>query len=323
MQNKVLTVPHINAYLQPSADLFPLNQKTPLFPAPSAYSGNKPIDDGNYLFTLEQKDDFLAREPQAAPYFHQWYGSKEMTESKPRYCLWLGDTSAAELEHLPLCRERIEHVRESRQNSKNKDTRKWADKPTHFHVECFPTTDSLIIPQTSTGNRHYLPIMFIDPSIFASNLVVVVPGATCYHFSILGSHLNMLWTKTVGNTLGEGCRYTLNPVYSNFPWPENPKPELVHELEQAGEAILTVRAAHAGQSLGELYDPKSMPDDLKAAHESCERLVLQAYGLSAEATDAEVIERLCALHRAKVASLPPAAPKKKQNKKGRKTKAAS
>lgn len=323
MQNKVLTVPHINAYLQPSADLFPLNQKTPLFPAPSAYSGNKPIDDGNYLFTLEQKDDFLAREPQAAPYFHQWYGSKEMTESKPRYCLWLGDTSAAELEHLPLCRERIEHVRESRQNSKNKDTRKWADKPTRFHVECFPTTDSLIIPQTSTGNRHYLPIMFIDPSIFASNLVVVVPGATCYHFSILGSHLNMLWTKTVGNTLGEGCRYTLNPVYSNFPWPENPKPELVHELEQAGEAILTVRAAHAGQSLGELYDPKSMPDDLKAAHESCERLVLQAYGLSAEATDAEVIERLCALHRAKVASLPPAAPKKKQNKKGRKTKAAS
>ncbi len=165
--------------------------------------------------------------------------------------------------------------------------------------------------------------MFIDPSIFASNLVVVVPGATCYHFSILGSHLNMLWTKTVGNTLGEGCRYTLNPVYSNFPWPENPKPKLVHELEQAGQAILTVRAAHAGQSLGTLYDPKSMPDDLKAAHEACERLVLQAYGLSAEATDAEVIERLCALHQAKVASLPPAATKKKQNKKGRKTKAAS
>ncbi len=109
---------------------------------------------------------------------------------------------------------------------------------------------------------------------------------------------------------------------SNFPWPEDPKPELVHELEQAGQAILAVRAAHAGQSLGELYDPKSMPDDLKTAHEACERLVLQAYGLSAEATDAEVIERLCALHRAKVASLPSTAPKKKQ-KKGSKTKAAA
>lgn len=308
--------------MQPSADFFPLKQKTPLFPAPSAYSGNKPIDDGNYLFTLKQKENFLQREPQAAPYFHPWYGSDELITSTPRYCLWLGDTSDTELIHLPLCRERIERVREYRLNSTSEDTRKKADKPTRFHVECFPNTDSLIIPQTFSGNRHYLPLMFIDPSIFASNLVVIVPGATLYHFSILGSHLNMLWIKMVGNTLGEGCRYTLNPVYSNFPWPENPKPELVHALEQAGQAILAVRAAHAGQSLGALYDPKSMPDDLKAAHEACERLVLQAYGLSTEATDDEVIERLCALHRAKVASLPPAAPKKKQ-KKGRTAKAAS
>lgn len=245
-----------------------------------------------------------------------------MSESKPRYCLWLGDTSAAELEHLPLCRERIERVRKVRLASSTEDTRKLANKPTRFHVHCFPDTDSIIIPLTATSKYYYLPTMFIDPSIFASNLVVVVPGATRYHFSILGSHLNKIWTKVVGNTLGEASRYTIDPVYINFPWPENPKPELVHELEQAGEAILTVRAAHAGQSLGALYDPKSMPEDLKAAHEACERLVLQAYGLSAEATDAEVIERLCALHRAKVASLPPAAPKKKQNKKGRKTKAA-
>ncbi len=300
--NKCELVPHINAYLQAGADLFLVRkQRTPLFEAPLAFSGNKPIDGGHLLFTADQKAEFLAHEPQAAPYFRPWYGSDELISGQPRYFLWLGDCSSDELKSLPLCCERRERVRQYRLSSTNLQTQAMAATPTKFHVTCLPQTYALIIPQTSTGKRDYLPIAFIDPTCLASNLVVIVPGATCYHFSILGSHLSMLWTKAVGNTLGAGCRYTIDPVYLNFPWPEHPEPDLVAALTQAGQDILAVRAQH-GTNLETLYNPKTMPQDLKAAHERCERLVHQAYGLPPESNEQEVLARLYELHRAKVLS---------------------
>lgn len=248
-------------------------------------------------------DDFLQREPQAQPYFHPWYGSKELVSSQPRYCLWLGDCLPQELAQMPLCQERSLKVQEFRLSSSDQGTRNLAKTPTRFHVEVFPTTKSLIIPQTSTSNRAYLPLMFIDPNTFASNLVVIVPGATLYHFSILTSHLNMLWTQAVGNTLGTGCRYTIDPVYINFPWPQQPKPELVTALEQSGQAILDARAAYPDKSLDYLYHPKTMPQELKDAFINNERLVHQAYGLEPHASDAEVLSRLHELHRAHTAEL--------------------
>ena len=96
-----IEVKHINAYLMDADDVFVESRTKPLCGVPEIGIGNKPIDDGNYLFTAEDRDAFIKLEPQAAKYFRPWYGAQEFIHNKPRYCLWLGDCSPAELRRMP------------------------------------------------------------------------------------------------------------------------------------------------------------------------------------------------------------------------------
>ena len=67
-----------------------------------------------YLFSEDEKYDFLSKEPQAEKYFYKWVGSKELINGYKRYCLWLGDCSENELENMPESQKRIEEVRKFR-----------------------------------------------------------------------------------------------------------------------------------------------------------------------------------------------------------------
>ena len=131
-------VSHINAYLMDAPDVFVGSRSKPLCDVPDIGIGNKPIDGGNYLFDEEEKDEFIKREPLSANYFRPFLGATEFLHQKPRYCLWLGDCSPAELHKMPLCLERVKAVRDYRLSSPSDGTRKLANIPTRFHVENMP-----------------------------------------------------------------------------------------------------------------------------------------------------------------------------------------
>ena len=88
-----IEVKNINPYLVDAANTILTNRRRPLCDIPEIGIGNKPIDGGNYLFTAEEKDEFLLKEPAAAPYFRRWLGAHEFLNGYHRYCLWLGDAS--------------------------------------------------------------------------------------------------------------------------------------------------------------------------------------------------------------------------------------
>lgn len=69
---------------------------------PAIGIGNKPIDDGNYLFTFDEMIDFISREPDAQIFFRKWFASREFILNAPRYCLCLRDISPNELKNMPL-----------------------------------------------------------------------------------------------------------------------------------------------------------------------------------------------------------------------------
>ena len=112
--DQVITATHINAYLMAGPDAFVWERSTPLCPVPPGRMGSQPLDGGHFMFTEEEKETFLAREPQAAPYFHRWYGSLELLQGKVRYCLYLGECTKDELERMPEANQRIEAVRQFR-----------------------------------------------------------------------------------------------------------------------------------------------------------------------------------------------------------------
>ncbi|MBP5200985.1 MAG: class I SAM-dependent DNA methyltransferase [Schwartzia sp.] len=287
---------NINAYLMDADDVFVESRQKPLCDVPEIGIGNKPIDDGNYLFTKEEMEAFIAKEPAAAKFFKPWYGSQEFINRKPRYCLWLGDCPPNELRKLPLSMERVEAVRAFRLKSKSAGTRKLADRPTRFHVENMPQGNYIVIPKVSSERRRYIPIGYMDSSVLASDLVFLIPNATFYHLGVLTSNVHNAWVRTVCGRLKSDYRYSKDIVYNNFPWPA-PTDVQKQTIEQTAQAILDARAKYPDASLADLYDETTMPPELRKAHQANDRAVMQAYGFDTKISEAECVAKLMERYR--------------------------
>ncbi len=271
------TVTNINGYLVEADNIVIESRTKSLCKVPQIGIGNKPIDDGNYLFTKEEYESFIKTEPLSKPYFKLWYGSQEFINRKPRYCLWLGDCSPKVLRSMPECLKRVENVRNFRLSSKSEGTRKLADNPTRFHVENMPQSTYIVIPEVSSEKRRYIPMGFMMPEVLCSNLVKIIPNATLYHFGVLTSNVHMAWVRTICGRMKSDYRYSKDIVYNNFPWC-NPTPEQKALIEQTAQAILDARALYPDCSLADLYDEVTMPPELRKAHQANDRAVMKAYG---------------------------------------------
>jgi len=282
---------NINPYLIDAPSIFIESRSKPLCDVPEIGIGNKPIDDGNYLFTESEKDEFLKKEPQAAKWFKKWIGSDEFINRYFRYCLWLGDCSPDELRKMPECIKRVEAVRQFRLDSKSDGTRKIAETPRRFHVENMPQGTYIIIPRVSSEKRKYIPIGFITPDILASDSAHIIPNATLYHFGILTSSVHNAWTRAICGRLKSDYRYSKDIVYNNFVWP-NATDEQKATIEKLAQGVLDARAKFPESSLADLYDPLAMPPELLKAHRELDKAVMKLYGFGKDVSEAEIVAEL-------------------------------
>ena len=274
---------NINGYLLDADNVFVESRNKPICDVPEIGIGNKPIDGGNYLFTEEEMQEFVEKEPASKKWFKPWYGSQEFINRKPRYCLWLGDCPPNELRKMPECMKRVNAVRQLRLESKSAGTRKLADTPTRFHVENMPKGTYIVIPEVSSERRKYVPMGFMSPDILCSNLVKIIPNATLYHFGILTSNVHMAWMRAVCGRLKSDYRYSKDVVYNNFPWP-TPTDEQKAKIKETAQAILDARALYPDSSLADLYDETTMPPELRKAHQQNDKAVMRAYGFDIKTT---------------------------------------
>ena len=294
----------INAYLKDAPDVFIYSRSKPICDVPEMGIGNKPIDGGFYLFTDEEKDDFLKKEPKAEGFFHPWLGSKEFIHGYHRWCLWLGEATFSDLKQLPECRKRVEQVREYRLASKSAGTRKIADKPTRFHVENMPEGSSIIIPEVSSSRRKRVPMGFVGPEIFCSNKVRLIPNASLYHYGILQSQFHNAWVRIVTGRLKDDYQYSANIDYNNFVWPE-PTESQREEVERCAQAVLDARDAQEGATLADMYDPKNETffPELMTAHKALDDAVEAAYGVDFGGNEEKIVAHLFNLYAKKVGEL--------------------
>ncbi len=289
--NQVISASNINGYLVDAPDVWIESRNKPLCNAPEIGIGNKPIDGGNYLFSKEEMLEFIEKEPKSAAYFHPFYGAYEFINQKPRYCLYLGNCSPAELRSMPLSYERVMNVREYRLQSPSAGTRKIADTPTHFHVENMPKGSYIVIPQVSSQRRRYIPMGYMDDGVLCSDKVRIMSEGQLYHFGILESNVHMAWMRTICCRLKSDYSYTINDVYNNFPWCQ-PTEEQKARIEATAQAILDARAKYPDCSLADLYDEVTMPPELRHAHQENDRAVMAAYGFSTKMTESECVAEL-------------------------------
>ena len=296
---------NINGYLLDGENVFVESRSKPICNVPEIGIGNKPIDGGFYLFEKEEMEDFIKKEPSSKKYFRPWYGSREFINQKPRYCLWLGECTPAELKAMPHCMERVKAVREYRLASPSAGTVKLADKPTRFHVENMPKGHYVVIPEVSSEKRRYIPIGYLDDSKLCSNKLRLVPSATLFIFGVLESNVHMAWMRCVCGRLKSDYDYSIKIVYNNFPWP-TPTEQQKAKIEQTAQAILDARALYPDSSLADLYDELTMPPELRKAHQANDRAVMDAYGFikgtAARTSESACVAELMKLYQQKVSA---------------------
>ena len=140
-----------------------------------------------------------------------------------------------------------------------------------------PSSNYLVIPQTSSGRRRYIPIGFLTPDILVNNKLQVMPDGGLYEFGILSSNVHNAWLRTVAGRLREDFTYSVSVVYNTFPWP-TPTDDQKKKIEETAQGILDARALYPDSSLADLYNPLTMPLELQKAHQANDAAVMKAYG---------------------------------------------
>lgn len=269
----------INPYLIDGDLTFIDSRSKPVCQVLQMVYGSKPTDGGYLFLTPEEKNKLIKKYPQAELMIRQVYGASEFINNKERYCLWLVGLSPSVLRNIPPILNRIQSVKEYRQNSPKKQTQESAERATEFQEIRHNENDYLLIPRVSSENRRYIPIGFIDGNIISSDAVQIIPNASLYDFGILTSNVHMAWMRTVAGRLKSDYRYSAKIVYNNFPWPEVTDTQK-ETISKTAKAILDARALYPDSSLADLYDELTMPVELRKAHQKNDRAVMEVYGMT-------------------------------------------
>lgn len=248
-------VNNINAYLSPSAhNTIVVKKSKPISDFPEMSFGNMPIDDGN--LTLDEEQKLEIEEQGGSKYIKKFIGAAEFIRGNNRYCLWIKDSDTQAVTAIPKIQERLLHVKESRRNSKRKETNKLAATPWRFGFISHKNTNSIIAPRVSSERREYIPMGFLDKDTIISDAANAVYDAEPWLFAILESKTHMAWVRTVCGKLKTDYRYSSTLGYNTFPCP--PLTEAQKEkLNQSARNILFARVNHPELTLADMYDPES------------------------------------------------------------------
>ena len=238
--------------------------------------GSKPTDGGNFIFTDEEKIEFIKKDPKSSKFIKPFLSAREYLNGEKRWCIWLVDAVPNELKEAKSILERIELVKKFRSESIAISTREYKFHNL-FRQVTQPKNDFLLIPRTTSENRSYIPIGFFDKENIVSDTCQSIPDATLYHFGVLTSTMHMAWVKTVCGRLKSDFRYSKDIVYNNFPWPENPTEKQIANIEEKAQKVLDVRLSFPNSSLADLYGNLTMPPALIKAHNELDKAVDLAY----------------------------------------------
>ena len=289
---------NISPYLTDSPNIFITARQKPISNVPIIMNGAVLKDNNNYVFTRDEMEDFIAKEPNAKKLFREYYMGRDFINSNPRYVLWLSDSNPSELRRMPLVLDRVKKVRDYRAKAGGQDTTRYMNeplRPTRFKYYSKPHTEDALVFPTVSAPREYIPMGIMDKNVICGQKLWLTEAHTPYLFGILESKVHTIWTKTLCNRLGKGLSYSNTLIYNNFPFP-NVTEEQKAKIEKTAQAILDARANHPDSSLADLYDPLVMPADLRKAHQANDKAVLQAYGLKADESEQDIVAHLFKLY---------------------------
>lgn len=261
--------------------------------------GPQPTDGGNLIFEYSEGQSFLQKYPESKPFIKKFIGSSELMKSEFRYCLWLTEDLKNEWSKIQGIVDRVKKCEEWRAlQTKTGAAYKFRNVPWRFGQLANPSNpeSALVIPSTTGESRFYVPFDFIKSDTIVSNLAFMLPNATMYDFGVLSSRMHMTWMRLTSGRNNQSYRYSKDMSFNTFIWPKATEVQK-EEIVKIAKDIRRIRARNIGTTtLGDLYNPETMPEDLREAHNNLDLAVEKAYRDKPFENDEERLSFLLALY---------------------------
>ena len=294
---KYRLVDNINPYLVSSDNVIVGKNYNIPKGLPKAQFGCMPYDNGHLILSEAERIELIEEYPEAEKFILRLMGSQEFLQDIKRFCLWIDDKDRTEAEKIAPIRSRIEATAKFRL-FESKDGATLAEKPHQFREHYGISgidKDKILIPSVSSERREYIPMGYVDKATVISNSAFAIYDVEKWLFALLTSKMHNLWVRRVGGSLETRIRYSATLCYNTFPFPKLTE-EQKDILTQLAQRILDVRAENFDMTLGEMYNPESMPDKLRAAHRQLDLVVERIYRPEPFLSDEERLEHLFKLY---------------------------
>ena len=257
--------------------------------------GNKPSDGGNLLLSQDELDSLGLTIAQRERFVRRIYGSDNFINGGLRFCVWIEDEHLKEAQSIRALNERIEAVRKVRLASPDKGAQALARRAHQLKLMRHGKQSVIVVPSISSENREYLPVGLLDGESIISNRNYGLYDAELWNLAIIASRLHWVWIGTVCARLEMRFSYTNTLGWNTFPVPLLTEQNKA-DLTRCAENILLAREAHFPATIADLYDPETMPENLRRAHERNDEVLERIYIGRRFRNDTERLEKLFELY---------------------------
>ncbi len=286
----------ISPYLISNSSVLVKNHNKPISDLPSMSKGNMPNDGGNLLLSFQEAKEAIDVYSVDSSIIRRYFGSQEFISGNPRFCIWFDEDDIRVLNKNQWVSNRLEAVRKVRLNSSRSNTKEIANIPHRFgEVRQTDFSEILIIPSVSSENRSYLPVGYLNSGSVASNAAFIIQNSKPWHMSIIASRIHLIWISTVCGKLETRYRYSNTLGWNTFPLPKLTEKNK-QDLNRCAKNILIARESHFPATIAELYEPDSMPENLRAAHDQNDEVIERIYIGRFFKNDTERLEKLFELY---------------------------
>jgi hypothetical protein len=286
----------INAYLTSGPNIIVTGVSRPPATKTPMVWGNKPTDGGHLVLSYEERARLKSASPEAGKFIRPYRGAAEHIRGLERFCIWVDDIDASAANQIEELSERFDRVRQFRESSIAAETRPAASYPHRFRqIQSIAKRHTLILPQVSSERREYLPIGLLPQRTIVSNLAFALYDAPLWNLAIIASKLHLAWIGTVCGKMKTDYRYSNTLGWNTFPVPDLTEQNKA-DLTRSAEKILLAREAHFPATIADLYDPETMPANLREAHERNDETLERIYIGRRFKNDTERLEKLFELY---------------------------
>jgi hypothetical protein len=286
---------NINAYLVASPNVQISKRAEPLSKTTEMLRGNMPYDGGNLLLATDEVNALGLTKAQRASFIRRIYGSAEFIRGLSRYCLWIDDAHLDEALTIEPIRQRIEGVRTIRLASSDKSAKAMAARAHQMREMNIGKKQTVVVAAISSENRQFLPCGLLSPHETITNKVYALYDSPLWNMGLIASRLHWVWIGTVCVRLEMRFSYSNTLGWNTFPVPTLTDQNKA-DLTRCAEDILLAREAHFPATIADLYDPETMPENLRQAHDRNDEVLERIYIGRRFKNDTERLEKLFELY---------------------------